>query len=219
MNRKKGFTLVELLTVIAIIAIISLIAMPIILSQISSGKTKLKDNQVQLLVKGAERYAAQYYNFLKWVEELDSNGEITRYKAEVTLRELNQKGLVDLPVIDPVTDEEFNPDDTYVTLYKDKNNNVTFEFYNLTGVKLIINSKNQIISKLFVYNDTMILTDVYGEDEEGNDIKNEITYTCKYKDSPIECSALASTDKGVGTYEIIYNLRGKTGVRTVEVKH
>ena len=164
-NKVRGFTLIELLTVIAILAIILLLALPTILNGIGKGKVKLRDNQISLIVKGAEKYAAQYYNTLDWIDDG------SRQKAVVTLRELNEKGFVDLPVIDPVTNEEFDPDNTYVTVYKDKDGNVTFVYGN--GGLLTVNSKNQTISQSTIYNEDMILSDVYAQDEEGNNIKDE----------------------------------------------
>ena len=54
--KRKGFTLVELLTVIAILAIILLIASPIILNVLEKAKQNTFKNQVLLYVEGLKQY-------------------------------------------------------------------------------------------------------------------------------------------------------------------
>ena len=55
-NKKNGFTLVEILAVLSILGLIALIAIPAVLNSIKSTKADLYDNQIKLIIAGAESY-------------------------------------------------------------------------------------------------------------------------------------------------------------------
>ena len=141
MKRKEGFTLIELLVVIAILAVILLIAIPTIVNNIDEGKEKAYNNQVTLFVNSAERYALEYNNDLTW-EDTDVEGV---KKSIVTLRELAEKDYVDLPVINPATGEEFDPDTTRVIIYKHDDGTLEFEYEDINGFRIVVKTKVQTI--------------------------------------------------------------------------
>ena len=53
---KKGFTLVELLTVIIILGIIAVITSPVIINVINESKDQANDHQITLIKNAAERW-------------------------------------------------------------------------------------------------------------------------------------------------------------------
>lgn len=57
---RKGFTLIELMVVIAILVIIMGIALPNITSSIERSKSKQKDAKIELIISSAEIYFDRY---------------------------------------------------------------------------------------------------------------------------------------------------------------
>ncbi len=68
LNKEEGFTLVELLAVLAILALIVGISIPLIGDVISSSKTKAVAAQTELIIDAAQLYETQTGN------EIDSTG-------------------------------------------------------------------------------------------------------------------------------------------------
>lgn len=60
--KKKGFTLVELLAVIAILGIISIIAIPNVIKTMNRSTLKVMENQEMQVSTAAELYVADYCN-------------------------------------------------------------------------------------------------------------------------------------------------------------
>ena len=56
---KRGFTLAELLGVIAILGIIAMITVPVIDKSLNQGKSNLSETQEQQLIKGLKDYYAE----------------------------------------------------------------------------------------------------------------------------------------------------------------
>ena len=97
--KKKGFTLVELLSVIVILAVVSLIATPMILGVIEKTKKSAFEQSLNAVIKGVELYQTQslinnnlnecrYYSFGSDVEDITVRDDKTYYP----LKELNLKG-------------------------------------------------------------------------------------------------------------------------------
>ena len=67
---KKGFTLIELVSVLVILSVLAVIIFPNILSSISKGKNDLKKDNEKLIISGAKEYVSDNQNNFK------SNGNI-----------------------------------------------------------------------------------------------------------------------------------------------
>ena len=203
MKNKKGFTLVELLVVIAILAVIVLIATPIIISNINSSKEKSYNNQIISFKKGAERYALEYNNDLNW--ETIKVDDIEYEKAYVTLEELSNKRYVNLPVMNPVTGEEFDPKNTKVTIYREANGNLQFYYEDESSFRIVNNISTQYILKGTVYD---YMNDIYVVDSSNKNITSSVNIntTCTYNNEIVDCNVLKNADKELGSYLITYNV-------------
>ena len=79
---KKGFTLIELMVVIAILVIIMGIALPNITSSIERSKEKQKQNKIQLVESAAELYFDKHRSkTTATVEEIIDDQEIPGVSA------------------------------------------------------------------------------------------------------------------------------------------
>lgn len=103
---KQGFTLVELLAVIAILSIVSLIAVPNINKSIESSRTRAYDAQVNNLKIGAKEWGANNVYQLP-----ASGGSVT-----VTLKTLKQGGFVDSNITNPKTKKKMSDTCTKVVI-------------------------------------------------------------------------------------------------------
>lgn len=85
---RKGFTLIELMVVIAILVVIMGIALPNITSSIERSKQKQKDAKIQLIVSAAELYFDRHktYDKTQGVRSttLVSEGLLTNQEIEDT---------------------------------------------------------------------------------------------------------------------------------------
>ena len=95
----KGFTLVELLAVIAILGIISLIVVPAVDKSLNSGKDDLYKTQIKQLGKGVKDYYTEHLNELpKAVNETSCK----------TIKNLQDDGYLPLNIENPKTGELFS---------------------------------------------------------------------------------------------------------------
>ena len=107
MNKRKGFTLVELLAVIVVLAIVLIIAVPGVLSIINKTKDNALDRQKDM-IKEASRLYVTSDNNVTWV------GEDTKMTT-VTLDTLKTKGYLDQKMMDPKTKKEITCAKTVIT--------------------------------------------------------------------------------------------------------
>lgn len=87
---KKGFTLIELITVIIVLGIVGLIVFPVVNKSIKNSKEKAYDRQVDMIVEGARKWAVSHNNELPDMEtgaylkiqisDLMQSGDITKTK-------------------------------------------------------------------------------------------------------------------------------------------
>ena len=95
---KKGFTLAELLGVIAILGIIALVTVPAINRSLNQGKDDLYNTQIEQIKKGAQDY---------YTEHLSELPKQINASACKTIDELQKNGYLPLDVKNPKTDESF----------------------------------------------------------------------------------------------------------------
>lgn len=96
--KNKGFTLVEIITVIALLALIGLIAVPIIDGVIKRSKDKIYDRQVTEIINSSKKYVTE-------------NSELVSFdnKTTVCLSTLKDLGYLDNEqIVDPRDDSIMN---------------------------------------------------------------------------------------------------------------
>ena len=93
--KKRGFTLIEMMSVIIILAVIALIVTPLVIGSIKDSKQKLYDTQIENIVSAAKSYMIDL--------DLEDNETIT-----LTLNDLKKTGKVKKDIKNPKTGEEFN---------------------------------------------------------------------------------------------------------------
>ena len=96
--KNKGFTLAELLGVIAILGIIALITVPAINRSLNQGKEDLYNTQIEQIKKGAQDYYAEH------LSEMPDNINDSSCK---TINDLQKEGYLPLDIKNPKTDEAF----------------------------------------------------------------------------------------------------------------
>lgn len=99
MNMKKGFTLAELLGVIAILGIISLITVPLVNGSIEKSNEKLYQTQIKQIIKGAKSYYEQNLSLLP-----DDNEAST----SVNLKTLQEAGYLPADIENPKTKKKYS---------------------------------------------------------------------------------------------------------------
>lgn len=108
--KKYGFTLVEMLSVIALLAALALIAIPNIDKLLKSSKAELYTNQVNLIKTGAKLWATDSDN-----QKMLSENEVWPYV--ITLYDLQNGKFIDSDIVDPKTDQKFSEN---MLIYIDK---------------------------------------------------------------------------------------------------
>ena len=113
--KNKGFTLVELLAVIAILMLLIAVITPKVISQLNTSKTITQQEQINSLINAAKIYTNQNTDLLP-----EENGV-----SSITIDELKQSNLIDKSkVIDPKTKEEL----TGCILIRDESNKYKYEY-------------------------------------------------------------------------------------------
>lgn len=96
---KNGFTLAELLGVIALLGIIGMITIPAIDSSLNKGKDELYDTQIEQIKKGGQDY---YTEHLKEMPK-DDGDESCR-----TIKQLQDDGYLPIDIKNPKTNKNFS---------------------------------------------------------------------------------------------------------------
>lgn len=106
MKNKKGFTLIEILCVIALIAILSVVATVSIVGLSSKSKDNLYCAKIKLIESEAERFGVKY--------ELELNNSNELYNGNKSIK-IKVQALVDAGKLEPDRkDDVLNPKDNSV---------------------------------------------------------------------------------------------------------
>ena len=114
--RNRGFTLVELLAVVAILAMLGLIIVPVINNVLNDNKAKLYNLQIQNIEDGARGYVSDRV-FSIDISVGSSKG--------ITLGTLKQQGYVENDIVNPLTKERFS--DNMVIIISNTSTGFTFK--------------------------------------------------------------------------------------------
>ena len=114
MKKQNGFTLVELLTVLALLSIIALMIYPLVEDYVNGSKDKAYNVEIENMIAATKEWAA------------DNSTSLPEKGATktVTLATLINGGYID-PVTNPKTKEAFPTSTTKINI---KNNNGAFEY-------------------------------------------------------------------------------------------
>ena len=94
--KNKGFTLVEMITVIALLAIIGVISIPVVEGVIKRSKDRVYETQLEEIKSGAKKYATEYIENISTVDGAETI---------VCLSKLKELGyLENTKIVDPRTD-------------------------------------------------------------------------------------------------------------------
>ena len=210
---KKGFTLVELISIIILLGVIGLIVFPTVSNSIRDSKDKLVQAQLEEIRLAAEKWAYTYTDLLPSEE----NGAIT-----ITLLELKKAGFVSLDIRNPKT-EELLPNDMIITITL-KDNKYQYEVSDSSGSE-ILNEYNEN-APILVLNGTSIEYVEYGSNfvEQGALAKskdgNDISINTVYQYNGVEISNINTRE--FKTYTAIYSAtdNGYTShiVRTIVIR-
>lgn len=108
---KKAFTLVELLAAIMILAIILVLIVPTSIKMINDSKQTSYDLMVSKIITAAQEYTMDNKENIQSLRTVDAH-------YDVLLKTLAEEGYIQLPLINPVTNTEMDPNTTYVTVQK-----------------------------------------------------------------------------------------------------
>ncbi|MBO5095315.1 MAG: prepilin-type N-terminal cleavage/methylation domain-containing protein [Bacilli bacterium] len=197
---KKGFTLIEVLTVIILIGVIGLIAFPAVNSMIKEARENLYNDQMEEIKLAAEKWS---YNNIDLLPNND-NESIT-----ITLLELKRGGYLPLDIKNPKTDEPFSNGLSIVITYKSNNYEFEIEEDNI-NTEITEDSPSIIISGesiITVEVNTEYIQDLAtATNSEGVDISDDIIIT--YYDNGKEISQIDTSQ--LKTYTIEYSVIDKT---------
>ena len=129
MEKRKAFTLIELMGVLVIIGILTVILVPVINNTIKNNKQKLHDNQIDMIRLSAQNLATDNTYILP-----EEDGE----EIYITLGQLRAMGYAEETIIDPLTNKNF-PDNLIVMIIK-KGNDYDYVI-NLDGEGITTSSK------------------------------------------------------------------------------
>ena len=111
MEKRKAFTLIELMGVLVIIGLLTSILIPVVSNTIKNNKQKLHDKQIELIKVAAQNLATDNTYILP-----EEDGE----EIYITLGQLRAMGYAEGTIIDPLTNKNF-PDNLIVMIIKKGN--------------------------------------------------------------------------------------------------
>lgn len=116
--KNKGFTLVEMITVIALLAIIGMISIPVVEGVIKRSKDRVYETQLEEIKSGAKKYATEYIENISTVDGAETI---------VCLSKLKELGyLENTKIVDPRTDSAM--DGGVIITYIASSKNYKYEY-------------------------------------------------------------------------------------------
>ena len=196
---KKGFTLIELMTVIALMGVLMLIMVPTINKSITNSKKTAYDVQIKTIKKSAYDWS------LKNTDILPNDNDISL----ITLGTLKQFGYIDKDITNPI-DKSLFPNCMFIEIkningkYKfnvldDKLKDNCTESNDIYGPKLILNGNNEITVNM---NDSYQDMGAKALASSGTNITDQIVTKIYKNDQKVD---EIDTTK-VGTYKVVYEV-------------
>ena len=214
--KKKGFTLIEMLTVIVVLSIIITITIPIVVNRIDSSRRKAYNIQIEEIKRAATAWTAR-------IENVDSLPDTQGGSLVLNLADLKIAGILDLDIKNPLTNKSF-PNDMLITITKN-NEQYVIEVLEDTGSdvteeNIIVKDSPVIILngqylQYIELNETYVELGAIAKNSKGADLTTTITQEVM-KDNKQQ--AYVDTSK-FGTYMIYYIVVDpENGLRNVAVR-
>ncbi len=205
MEKRKAFTLIELMGVLVIIGILTVILVPVINNTIKNNKQKLHDNQIDMIRLSAQNLATDNTYILP-----EEDGE----EIYITLGQLRAMGYAEGTIIDPLTNKNF-PDNLIVMIIK-KGNDYDYVI-NLDGDATIVDSDIQVAKPSRKYinkgtNSFYIITVKPDSETEKEKNKNTLGYYTNIGKENIKLLGVGETDE-----KVRYKLDGSNGLYKLTV--
>ena len=205
MEKRKAFTLIELMGVLVIIGILTVILVPVINNTIKNNKQELYDNQLKMIRLAAQNLATDNTYILP-----EEDGE----EIYITLGQLRAMGYAEGTIIDPLTNKNF-PDNLIVMIIK-KGNDYDYVI-NLDGDATIVDSDIQVAKPSRKYinkgtNSFYIITVKPDSETEEEKNKNTLGYYTNIGKENIKLLGVGETDE-----KVRYKLDGSNGLYKLTV--
>ena len=205
MEKRKAFTLIELMGVLVIIGILTVILVPVINNTIKNNKQTLYDNQLKMIRLAAQNLATDNTYILP-----EEDGE----EIYITLGQLRAMGYAEETIIDPLTNKNF-PDNLIVMIIK-KGNDYDYKI-NLDGEGITTSSKIIVGEPSRKYikeggNAHYIITVKPNSETEEEKNKNTLGYYTNIGKENIKLLGVGETDE-----KVKYKLDGSNGLYKLTV--
>jgi len=192
---KKGFTLIEILTVIIVLGVVSLIVFPAVNVMIKESREKLYNEQLEKIKLASEKWA---YNNIDLLPSIDGES------ITITLLELKRGGYLPLDIRDPRTDELISNGLSVVITYQSNDYKYTIRDiisnteYNENSPILVLNGEPVETIEI---NESYIENGVVAKDSSGNLLNNVII---TYYDNGKEIANINTSE--LKTYTVEYSV-------------
>jgi len=192
---KKGFTLIEILTVIIVLGVVSLIVFPAVNVMIKESREKLNNEQLEKIKLASEKWA---YNNIDLLPSIDGES------ITITLLELKRGGYLPLDIRDPRTDELISNGLSVVITYQSNDYKYTIRDiisnteYNENSPILVLNGEPVETIEI---NESYIENGVVAKDSSGNLLNNVII---TYYDNGKEIANINTSE--LKTYTVEYSV-------------
>ena len=205
MEKRKAFTLIELMGVLVIIGILTVILVPVINNTIKNNKQNLHDKQIELIKVAAQNLATDNTYILP-----EEDGD----EIYITLGQLRAMGYAEETIIDPLTNKNF-PDNLIVMIIK-KGNDYDYKI-NLDGEGITTSSKIIVGEPSRKYikeggNAHYIITVKPNSETEEEKNKNTLGYYTNIGKENIKLLGVGETDE-----KVRYKLDGSNGLYKLTV--